>query len=396
MTGASPVVDVRQVQQTQVVPRDMLDALPTGRNFRSMGTLITAVRPQRQNLGDSNPWAQTIAVRGMGTNGTVILIDGLSTNSMQTGFAAYTNDAAVQEISYQTSANTADVSYGGLRANMVPRDGGNTVRGGGFFSFLEGRWQADNLTPELQAKEVERVKKFESGMVVNPVIIEPTARLDTPITTDTAAFLSGRLLGLDEGGTDESGAEAVAGHRVGRLELGPGLVRPTESEKARPVLGPDAQPHRVGNSHGLIEHQEARPELVDRTSPSRPVSRSLAAEVREARPGHRGGRMPRPAGPSRDVESFAPCPLRIVGPAELEQGRGIVVECEHSLSVFGHPLPLDRDHLSKNHDRVGVRQRLALLGFGAGAEFIQQHQRLRPHVPQDRDDVRDVAAEGRQ
>ena len=27
VTGASPVVDVRQVQQTQVVPRDMLDAL---------------------------------------------------------------------------------------------------------------------------------------------------------------------------------------------------------------------------------------------------------------------------------------------------------------------------------------------------------------------------------
>ena len=34
-----------------------------------------------------------------------------------------------------------------------------------------------NLTPELQAKEVERVKKFESGMVVNPVTIAPSATL---------------------------------------------------------------------------------------------------------------------------------------------------------------------------------------------------------------------------
>ena len=32
-----------------------------------------------------------------------------------------------------------------------------------------------NLTPELQAEEVRQVKKFESGMVVNPVTIEPTA-----------------------------------------------------------------------------------------------------------------------------------------------------------------------------------------------------------------------------
>jgi IMP dehydrogenase len=34
-----------------------------------------------------------------------------------------------------------------------------------------------NLTPEVQAREVERVKKFESGMVINPVTISPTATL---------------------------------------------------------------------------------------------------------------------------------------------------------------------------------------------------------------------------
>ena len=34
-----------------------------------------------------------------------------------------------------------------------------------------------NLVPEAQAKEVERVKKFESGMVVNPVTIAPSATL---------------------------------------------------------------------------------------------------------------------------------------------------------------------------------------------------------------------------
>jgi len=34
-----------------------------------------------------------------------------------------------------------------------------------------------NLTPELQAREVEAVKKFESGMVINPVTIEPSATL---------------------------------------------------------------------------------------------------------------------------------------------------------------------------------------------------------------------------
>src|SRR4051794_21406846 len=34
-----------------------------------------------------------------------------------------------------------------------------------------------NLTPERQAEEVHQVKKFESGMVINPVTIGPDATL---------------------------------------------------------------------------------------------------------------------------------------------------------------------------------------------------------------------------
>src|SRR5579862_5396371 len=34
-----------------------------------------------------------------------------------------------------------------------------------------------NLEPDQQAAQVRQVKKFESGMVVNPVTIEPTAQL---------------------------------------------------------------------------------------------------------------------------------------------------------------------------------------------------------------------------
>ena len=152
----------------------MLDALPSGRNFRSIGTLVTAVRPQRQNMGDSNPWAQTIAVRGMGTNGTVILIDGLSSElQCRPASRPIPTMRRFKEISYQTSANTADVSYGGLRANMVPRDGGNAFHGGAFVSFLEGQWQANNLTPELEARGLRVANRVVFTRDYNPSVSEP-------------------------------------------------------------------------------------------------------------------------------------------------------------------------------------------------------------------------------
>jgi IMP dehydrogenase len=48
-----------------------------------------------------------------------------------------------------------------------------------------------NLTPEVQADHVAQVKRFVSGMVVNPVTIEPTATLANALSLMTAHNISG-------------------------------------------------------------------------------------------------------------------------------------------------------------------------------------------------------------
>lgn len=66
-----------------------------------------------------------------------------------------------------------------------------------------------NLTPDEQAEQVRQVKKFESGMVVNPVTIGPDATLaealalmkahgisGIPVVEDIRASKSGRLVGI--------------------------------------------------------------------------------------------------------------------------------------------------------------------------------------------------------
>ncbi len=66
-----------------------------------------------------------------------------------------------------------------------------------------------NLTPELQAKEVEAVKKFESGMVVNPLTISPNATLKDaldlmkeyrisgiPVVESESSGRGGKLVGI--------------------------------------------------------------------------------------------------------------------------------------------------------------------------------------------------------
>jgi IMP dehydrogenase len=66
-----------------------------------------------------------------------------------------------------------------------------------------------NLSPEQQAREVEKVKKYESGMVVNPVTIHPTAPLKEafqlmkehrisgiPVVEPTRSGRRGKLVGI--------------------------------------------------------------------------------------------------------------------------------------------------------------------------------------------------------
>ncbi len=69
-----------------------------------------------------------------------------------------------------------------------------------------------NLDPETQAEEVRQVKKFESGMVVNPVVIGPDATLADAQTLMRANNISGIPV-VENGGTGGN----ITGRLVGIL-----------------------------------------------------------------------------------------------------------------------------------------------------------------------------------
>ena len=52
------------------------------------------------------------------------------------------NDATVQEVSLEVGGTSAESPNGGLRTNIIPRDGGNTFKGFFFGSFTDNKLQA--------------------------------------------------------------------------------------------------------------------------------------------------------------------------------------------------------------------------------------------------------------
>ena len=125
VTGESPIVDVQSTVHTQVLSRDMLDAVPTGRTIQGVGQLVVGINLNVPDVGGSRAMQQTyMSTHGMAASNNTVLVDGLMVNGLQTDgqVQSYFNDAMNQEVSYQTSGIGADTSAGGVRVRAsAPR-----------------------------------------------------------------------------------------------------------------------------------------------------------------------------------------------------------------------------------------------------------------------------------
>jgi hypothetical protein len=147
VSGASPVVDVQSAIQQVVLNRQVLDAVPTGRSIPSLGALLPGARLALPDVGGTSGMQnRDLTVHGSDGRDTTFQVDGMILNGIEGdgSVQSYFNDMMFEEISYQTSAINAEVSAGGVRANMIPKDGGNQFRGTAFFSAANSGLQNDN------------------------------------------------------------------------------------------------------------------------------------------------------------------------------------------------------------------------------------------------------------
>ena len=173
VTGASPVVDVQSTTTSRVLNREALDAIPTGRTIQGMGQLITGVSLNSPDVGGSRAMQQTyMSAHGAGASQTTVQVDGQIVNGIDVDGAVqnYFNSSMSQEMVYTTSGAGADVAGGGVRLNMIPKDGGNRLSGSFFAGYQNKSFQTDNLTDELKARGlrsadgIDKLSNFEASV----------------------------------------------------------------------------------------------------------------------------------------------------------------------------------------------------------------------------------------
>src|SRR5579884_1759027 len=176
VTAESPVVDVETTMKAQALPRDILDMVPNAHTIQSVGQLIVGVTLTAPDVGGSQAMQQTyFTVHGSGAAQTSVLNDGMIVNGLQGDGAiqSYQNDAGNPEMVYQTGGGVADTPTGGLRINVIPKEGGNDFHGSLFFGYESTSLQSDNLTSYLKANGVGAVDKIGLYRDINTTIGGP-------------------------------------------------------------------------------------------------------------------------------------------------------------------------------------------------------------------------------
>ena len=217
MTGASPVVDVTSTAKTAVLNREAIDLIPTGRSIQGLGQLVRRRQPEPAGHGRRPRHAADLHVDARHDHRQHhVLVDGQMTNGLQGDGAiqSYYNDAMNAEMSYQTAAIGAETSSGGVRLNMIPREGGNQFHGDFKLAQRPGSWQSSNLTDRHHARGLT------SGNAIDR-IIDYTASLGGPIMKDKLWFFtSARYFSVNN---------YIANTYYGRRQ--PGHRRPVHQER---------------------------------------------------------------------------------------------------------------------------------------------------------------------
>src|SRR5499426_2726526 len=137
VTGDTPVVDVQTVQQQRVLGKDVIDTLPTGRTTTNLAVLIpgmvlsTTFSGESQDVGgNTGDVMQALSIHGGRGGDLRRMVDGLSMQSFGPDSSAFSpNSGMIQEVAVDVAAGSAEQSTGGVRVNIIPREGGNQFTG---------------------------------------------------------------------------------------------------------------------------------------------------------------------------------------------------------------------------------------------------------------------------
>ena len=137
VTGETPVVDVQSVRRQATISGDIITAIPSARAYGAIMQLIPSLTVQASFTPGARDVQVTPAMSVFGgaggrENEGRLQVDGINTGAPVNGggVSSYVVDLTnSQEVAFTTSGGMGEAEVGGPAMSVVPKAGGNTVKG---------------------------------------------------------------------------------------------------------------------------------------------------------------------------------------------------------------------------------------------------------------------------
>ena len=180
VTGESPIVDVQSVRRQTVIDDEIISSIPSSRSYNSLMQLMPNTVTQAGAAMDTQVVPGMVVFGGAGgrTNEGRVNIDGISVGSAfnGAGVSSYIADIGnAREVTMITSGGLGEAEGGGPALNVLPREGGNQVRGSFFAAGVTEGMIGSNFSDELRERglttpgETRKVWDFNLG-VGGPIV----------------------------------------------------------------------------------------------------------------------------------------------------------------------------------------------------------------------------------
>ena len=117
---------------------------------------LTSMAIHGGRAGDQRVMVDGLVIRNVGSNGSLTNL--------------FPDMSSTQEITVDYGAVSAETMSGGIRVNYIPQQGGNTLSGRFFGTFVNNDFQADNFSPELRRQACASRTRSSKSYDINPSV----------------------------------------------------------------------------------------------------------------------------------------------------------------------------------------------------------------------------------
>jgi hypothetical protein len=175
VTGESPMVDVQSIRRQTVLDSETITSIPATRAYNSLMQLMPNTVTQAGAAMDTQVVPGMVVFGGAGgrTNEGRVNVDGISVGSAfnGAGVSSYIADVGnAREVTMTTSGGLGEAEGGGPSLNIVPKEGGNSIRGSFYTAGVTEGMIGSNYSDDLRNQglrapgETRKVWDFNLGM----------------------------------------------------------------------------------------------------------------------------------------------------------------------------------------------------------------------------------------